>query len=276
MNEISLPGYLLIFVNALFTFNGFRDVNFLNKYSFKIDEILIHKDYKRLVSSGFLHVNWLHFLMNMASLYFFSEIIIISLGIVPFFIIYFISLIGGNLLALYVHRNHGDYSAIGASGAVCGLIFGCIALYPENNIHIFGLELPGWLFGIIYVLLTISGIRTNASNIGHEAHLGGGIVGLLLSLTFFPAAILDNYIPILLIVVPSFAFIIYIIYRPAALIIDGAKKQKDKFWDIEEKYHYEKKLQADELDKLLEKISKKGIKSLSDKERERLKELSKK
>ena len=45
--------------------------------------------------------------------------------------VYFGSLIGGNLLALFIHRNHSDYSAIGASGAVSGIIFANIVLFPE-------------------------------------------------------------------------------------------------------------------------------------------------
>ena len=275
MNELGLSVYILIFVNAIFTFMGFKDVAFFNQYSFKVDKVLVNKDYKRLISSGFLHSGWLHFLMNMSSLYFFSLGIASLLGTIQFFVIYFFSLVAGNLLALYVHRNHGDYSGVGASGAICGLMFGSIALFPGIDIYIFYFGLPGWLFGLIFVLLTISAIKSKTTNIGHEAHLGGGLMGLLIALAFSPSAILDNYIAILLMAVPSMAFLIYIILKPETLIIGNSKKEKNQYWDIEEKYHYERKFKEKELNALLEKISKKGINSLSAKEKARLEELSK-
>ena len=119
MPDTGITAVLLIIANIAFSYKGFTNPLFFEGYKFKVDKILIKKDYLRLVTSGFLHVSWMHLIFNMVSLYFFSGIIETSLGVLQFLIIYFTSLIGGNLLCLLINKNHGDYSAAGASGAVC-------------------------------------------------------------------------------------------------------------------------------------------------------------
>jgi membrane associated rhomboid family serine protease len=199
---------LLIIINVIFSYKGFTNDLFFEHYKFEVDKILRKKDYIRLISSGFLHVSWSHLFFNMLSLYFFSGLIE-SLGGIEFLAIYFASMVGGGLLCLFIHRNHGDYSAVGASGAVCGIIFASIALFPGMRIGFFGLpfSIPGWLYGVVYILFSIYGIRSKKDNIGHEAHLGGALVGMAVSLIMEPSAFAENYTAILMISVPAIIFI---------------------------------------------------------------------
>lgn len=214
----------------------------------------------------------------MISFYIFSNLLEQKIGSILFILIYISSLIGGNLFALYVHRNHGDYSAIGASGAVSGIIFACIALYPGLDIGLLLLPIfiPSWIFGVLFVLISIYGIKTKRDNIGHEAHLGGAIIGLLVAIIIQPNAITKNYIAILLILIPTLAFIYLIVSKPHFLLTDKINFKKESApLSFEQKYNSEKVDKQKELDKLLDKISKKGIDKLSKKEKERLKNLSK-
>lgn len=279
MNEIGFVGLILIAVTLVVSYKGLKDKLFFENNKFDIDRILVHKEYKRLVTSGFLHLSWSHLFFNMFSLFAFSFSLESYLGSVYFLIIYFVSLIGGNLLALFVHRNHGDYSAVGASGAVCGIIFASIALFPGMGIGFFILpfSIPGWLYGILYVAFTIYGIKSNRDSIGHEAHLGGALVGMLVAILFQPRALLENYGVILLITVPTMVFILLIIKRPQILIIGGAlTKPATPYFDIDHKYNEQKAIQQKEIDRILDKISSKGINSLTKKEKEQLDAFSKK
>ena len=145
---------IIILINVIVSWQGFRNGAFFDRYSFRVDNILAGKQYYRLITSGFLHIGWTHLLLNLISLYLFSDMLELYLGIIPYLIVYFSGLIGGNLLALFIHRHHADYSAVGASGAVCGLIFASIALFPFMNVGLFLLPIsvPGWIFGLAYIL----------------------------------------------------------------------------------------------------------------------------
>ena len=232
-----------------------------------------------MLTSGFLHVSWTHLIFNMITLYFFSPSVELYLGSVKFLIIYFASLLGGDLLSLFVHRHHADYSAVGASGAVCGIIFASIALFPGMGVGFFGLPfyIPGWLYGLVYVLFSIYGIRSKKDNIGHEAHLGGALIGMAVALIMVPEAFAENYITILIIAVPTIIFIYLIAAKPQLLLVDNLFfKAHNDAYSIDHQYNQQKVIQQQEIDRILEKISKQGMKSLSSKEKARLEEYSKK
>lgn len=278
MADTGIIGILLIFVIFAFSYKGFTNSLWFDGYKFEVDKILIGKDYKRLISSGFLHVSWLHLIFNVLTLYAFSALVEFRLGIPHFLLVYFASLVGGNLLALLVHRQHGDYSAVGASGAISGIIFASIALFPHSGIGFFFLpfSIPGWVFGILFVAVSIYGIKSNKDNIGHEAHLGGALIGMLTAIIFHPAALTENPLPILGITIPTIAFIYLIATRPQVLLIDNFFVKAHKtYYDIDHKYNEEKVNKQKELDRLLDKIRQEGIGSLTAKERQRLDEYSK-
>src|SRR5689334_3800677 len=159
----------------------------------------------------------------MVSLYFFSTNLESYLGPFRFLLIYLASLVGGNLFSLFIHRNHGDYSAVGASGAVCGVIFASIALFPGFGIGFFFLpiSLPGWIYSLGFVLFSIYGIKSRRDNIGHDAHLGGALIGMLVAILTNPLVVTENYLPILCIFVPSAIFIYIIIKKPGFLLVDN-------------------------------------------------------
>ena len=227
-----------------------------------------------MVTSGFLHVNWLHLIFNMFALYFFSSSLESYLGPFNFIIIYFAGLIGGDLLTLLLHKNDGGYSSVGASGAIAGVIFASIALFPHMQIGLLFIPVPAWLFGLIYILYSIYGIRSNKDNIGHDAHLGGALVGMATGLIMFPSAFAANYPTILLIALPAVAFIILIIKRPSVLLINNLFFNKHRHLNLEDRYNLNKRSQQKEIDDILEKIHKRGMSSLTKREKSMLEEYS--
>jgi membrane associated rhomboid family serine protease len=276
MEVVGIFGFIVLLITTLISIQGIRRADYFEKYRFQIDEILIQKDYKRIFTSGFLHVGWWHLIFNMLTLYWFSGSLEDEMGVGRIATVYFGSLLAGNLLALYIHRNHGDYSAVGASGAVSGLIFASIALFPglKLSLIVIPIFVPAWLYGILFVLFTIYGIKSQRDNIGHEAHLGGGLAGMLIGVAFFPEKFLVNYIPILIVVIPSVAFLILIFRKPEVLMVDNPFSRSEKHFTVEDKYNTSKRQQEADLDELLDKINRNGMASLTKKERERLEELS--
>ena len=268
---------LLIAVNIIVSYRGLKDFYFMDKYAFVVEKVLVHKEYYRIITGGFLHVSWMHLIFNMYTLYVFGESLGLVLGPLPFLIVYFAGLVGGDLLALFIHRFHGDYSAVGASGAINGIMFASIAIFPGMDVGMFFLPIgiPGWVYGLVFSLYSIYGIRSKNNNVGHEAHLGGALVGMLVGLIFYPSALADNALTIAIISLPSIIFIYVIVKRPTLLMVDSLYYNQHMNTTIDDRYNIDKRERQIEIDAILEKIHRKGINSLSKVEREKLDEYSK-
>ena len=196
-------------MTALISFKGFKDQYFFNKYKFEISSIL-KGDKIRMFSSGFLHVDKNHLILNLFTLYIFSGQVIAQVGSLNYLIIYIISLYVGNYFTLQFHNKEPYYSAVGASGAVTGIVYSSIILFPEMKLIMLFLPipLPAYVFGICYLLYSIYGMNKNLGNIGHTAHFGGAIAGLLVTILIKPQIIDENLWVIILMMFPLLFFII--------------------------------------------------------------------
>jgi membrane associated rhomboid family serine protease len=268
----------LTLITVIFSYQGLQNKAFFDKYAFNIEGVLRYKEYYRLISSGFLHGSWWHLLFNMYALFSFGETLEMVIGSTNFLFIYFVSLIGGNILSLYIHRFDSQYSAIGASGAVCGIIFASIVIFPDMEIGMFLMpfSLTSWMYGLLFVLISIYGIKSRMSNIGHDAHLGGALLGMLVAVGLYPESLQANYLPIVLVVTPTLAFIFLIIKRPDYLFIEKFTFNQKDYKNIDDEYNERKIARQHEIDAILEKISAKGFDSLSEREKEALERFSEK
>lgn len=188
----------IIAANVLFSWKGFEDQSFFRKYEFHIGSIRSGEQI-RMISSGFLHADISHLAFNMLTLYFFAPYVYEYLGNFSFILVYFASLIFGSLLTLLFHKNDYSYRAIGASGAVTGIVYSAILLEPRIMIYGF---IPGYLFGIIYLLYSIYGMKSKSDNIGHTAHFGGAIGGYLFTLIKYPELFSTNTLNVILLAIP--------------------------------------------------------------------------
>ncbi len=187
MENIHLATLAIIVVNVIISIKGFNDYSFFEKYKFNIASIR-RGEQIRMFSSGFLHLDFSHLIFNMLTLYFFADVVIFSLGYIKFLLIYLASLLVGNLLSYFFHKDEYHYSAIGASGAVMGVLYSAILFYPDMGLYLFfiPIPIPAWIFGIMYLLYSIYGMKKSLGNIGHDAHFGGAIAGYVLTLLFAP------------------------------------------------------------------------------------------
>lgn len=183
--------FIIILVATIaISYHGFNNPTFFNRYKFNVGAVQ-KGDYVRLLSSGFLHADWQHLIFNMISLYFFQDVIIGSMGNLLFLLIYFGSMLLGSIFSLRIYKHQPYYSAIGASGAVSGIIFAAIALYPKTLIVNF---LPGWLFGALYFGYSVFMMFNpqKGDNLGHIAHLGGALFGLAVVVVYAPEIVIQH------------------------------------------------------------------------------------
>ncbi|HEX8120200.1 MAG TPA: rhomboid family intramembrane serine protease [Solirubrobacteraceae bacterium] len=131
----------------------------------------------RLVTSGFLHANPIHLLLNMVVLYFLGQMIEPAMGSVKFAALYFASLLAGSFGVMLIEPGS---AAVGASGAVYGLIGAALVVSRERGIPItqspiFGLLVINVMFTFLYPGISIG------------AHLGGLVGGGLAALLIVQA-----------------------------------------------------------------------------------------
>lgn len=204
----ALVTFIIIIGSGIFTFQGLKNPAFLDKWLFDNRAIQQNKEYYRLVTSGFLHADWMHFAFNMFSLYSFGRYLELVYSPVNLLIIYFASIIGGNLVSLIVYKNT-LYRAIGASGGVCGVIYASIFLIPGGSIYIMPIPfaIPSWIYAILFLLISFYGMKSGRGNIGHVAHVGGALIGLLATYLLFPRAVMAQPYLVGLIILISAAMV---------------------------------------------------------------------
>ncbi|WP_196888814.1 rhomboid family intramembrane serine protease [Aureivirga sp. CE67] len=207
MNLIVL---LIIGINVLVSWKGFNDPYFRSKYLFYVGRIFEGERY-RMFTSGFLHADWMHLIFNMYALYFFSGVVFNEFHLLNFLLIYFGSLFVGNFISLLFHKHEYNYTALGASGAVSGIMYASIMLAPLREIALFPIPIPmpSYVFGIAYLLYTIYGMKKQIGNIGHSAHLGGAATGFALTLMMKPSLFVDQKWLVLALAVPLILLFIF-------------------------------------------------------------------
>lgn len=188
----------LILANVFLSYKAFNDPYFFRKYEFHIGSIRSGEQL-RMLSSAFLHVDTQHLFFNMFTLFIFAPYAVGNHHEVFFVSVYFGSLVTGNLLAFYFHKNDYYYRAVGASGAVTGIIYSAILLEP--NLYMYGF-IPGYIFGFAYLLFSIYGMKAKKDSIGHVAHFGGAIGGFVITLSNYPNLISTETLTVVALLIP--------------------------------------------------------------------------
>jgi membrane associated rhomboid family serine protease len=200
-----------------------------------------------VVSYMFVHAGFMHIFFNMLALYFFGPRLEMQLGGKRFLGLYFFSGVTAALVSLVFT----PYALIvGASGAVFGVLLGFARLWPRDRIYIWGV-LPieaRWLVLLLAGLALWGGFGGSGGGIAHFAHLGGFLGGFL-------------YLKLLEWRSPARRF--KQAARPAAP--KGSGSDLKRWQGIRRDGMHQ--VNRDELDRILDKISAKGMESLSPEER---------
>lgn len=268
---------IVLVVTAITSLYAFRRPDIKERWVLNPQAILADKQFDRMITSGLIHADWMHFGFNAFSFYSFGRNIEEVYGAWTLLLIYVSSILGGSLLSLIIHRNH-DYRALGASGGVCGIIFASIFLLPGSSITMFPLPMgvPAWLYAVLFLVGSFVAHRKQSDNIGHDAHLGGAIVGLLASAAMYPGLIFAAPWMFAGVLCLSLAILMVLIFDPAHLLerhlLTGSSPGSSRAREYDENRARNKK--KAEIDLLLDKVAKEGLDKLSVSERKKLDGLS--
>ncbi|MPM49592.1 hypothetical protein SDC9_96322 [bioreactor metagenome] len=178
---------IIIIATVAVSFIAFSNRALLAQLLFYPWDIRRQNQWYRFITHGFIHADILHLFVNMWVLYIFGDVVENSLkylygteGKLYFMLLYFGGLIFSSMYSYGRHLNNPQYSALGASGAVSGITFAYILMYPLSGLYIFPFpfELPAFVFGILYLIYSWYMGRRGKDNIGHDAHFFGALYGI--------------------------------------------------------------------------------------------------
>ena len=197
--------FIIIGITVLVSWQGWQNRDLFERLKFQMNAILQGKQYDRMITSGFLHADSMHLFFNMFAFWIFAPVVLMVFSSLTFVLIYLGAILAGSLFTILFHRKEDWYSAVGASGGVSGIVFSAIMIQPDMPLTLIFLpffSFPGWAFALAYLGYSMFGMKSRHDNIGHAAHLGGSVAGILLTIGLEPRLIEDNAIYIIGMLLP--------------------------------------------------------------------------
>lgn len=184
----------IIVITCLVSFAAFNNEKVIEDMLFWPSEINSRKQYYRFFSYGFIHLNLPHIIFNMFTLYSFGERLekytfaqyeIFGTHAKLFYLVLYLTAIVVSVVPDYIiNKNNPSYRALGASGAVSAILFACIILDPKLSLYILFIPfpIPGYIFGILYLVYSAYMAKRGGTNVGHGTHFTGAVYGLLFTI----------------------------------------------------------------------------------------------
>jgi membrane associated rhomboid family serine protease len=170
----------------------------INDFIFYPPAINKDNEWWRFITNGFIHADLGHLAFNMFSFYMFGDfvekyfiVLFNEKGKALYLAMYLTALIVCLIPTYIMQRNNKHYRSLGASGAVSAVVFAGVFLDPTIKIGLFIIPpiIPGFIFGPLYLLMTIYMSKRGGDNINHSAHFWGSVWGvgfLILACKIFP------------------------------------------------------------------------------------------
>ncbi len=176
---------ILLGIILIMSVIAFKNEEYRNKWIFNPYLTKERNQWYRFITSGFIHGDFMHLLINMLVFWSFGQAVesyfayvFGQMATAYYLMLFFGALIISDLPTYFKHNNNPNYNALGASGAVSAVVFSSIVFAPMANIYLYGIiGLPGILLGLIYLGYTFYMGKKGADNINHDAHLWGALFG---------------------------------------------------------------------------------------------------
>lgn len=182
---------IIIIFTVLVSISAFSNSTMYDKMILWPKRMAETNEYYRLLTSGFIHADYMHLFFNMLALYFFGSVVeqyyqFLGLSRVFFLLLYFGGIVASSLPSYIKHRENGYYRSLGASGGVSAVLFAFVYFAPWQTIYIWFIPVPGIIAAVGYVIYSAYMSKQGRGYINHDAHLWGAVFGFMFTLLFAP------------------------------------------------------------------------------------------
>ena len=184
---------ILILLNVAASIYAWNNEAIYRKWMMNPFRIYHDNQYYRFITSGFIHKDWVHLFFNMFALFSFGMALeyhlsklVGGIALFCFYGIYVTALIVSDIPTYFKNKYNEYYNSLGASGAVAAIIFACIIIKPLNNIYLYGIPVPGVIFGLLYLGYSYYSAKRNLGNVSHDAHFYGAAFGMVAIIIIHP------------------------------------------------------------------------------------------
>lgn len=196
--ELPLVTLTIVIATSAVTIAAFKNFSLHERFILHVGAIEERGEWYRLFTSALLHGDWMHLLVNMFSLFAFGSLLEHVIAPWRFAMVYVTGVMIASFVAVILHRHEWNYRALGASGGVAAVVGAATAAFPDMTMMVFPvpIPLPAWIVGTAFIVYSVIGARGRWDNVGHDAHLAGTLTGMGMLAAFYPAAALENIVPI--------------------------------------------------------------------------------
>jgi membrane associated rhomboid family serine protease len=180
--------FVIFAITIIVTLIAFYNEDFYNKLILHPYNVSKGKSVYTLITSGFIHADWMHLLFNMMTFYFFAFQLEPVLGHWQFGLLYMVSLILSDLPSVAKHKNDFWYRSLGASGAISAVVFSAILFNPLGKMGLLFIpvQIPAVLFGVLYLIYCSYASKRGVGNVNHDAHFFGALSGIMITVLLQP------------------------------------------------------------------------------------------
>lgn len=190
---------IIIIITVLISWSGWNRPELQYKLTMNPFAVTKNGQFYRMITSGFVHSNWMHLGFNMFTFYFFGrniEYLFLNLfgsaGTIYFLALYLLAIVVSDIPSVLKYKDQPHYNSLGASGGVSAIVFCSIMFFPLDKILLFAvLPIPGFILGFLYVIYSYYEGKRMADNVNHNAHLIGALFGVVFSIFVQPSVALS-------------------------------------------------------------------------------------